>query len=329
MPATARNPASAATERVLHSSPGMGAFRVVLGVASVAVLLLGCAAERPGEDPLIDTRSADPVVTSRTTATLGGSAGLVRLGQAFRASGGAEGLAPEVVAGIQFNIVVAALEQWYERTLGCSPDGLLTTDALSLEARFDETCDGLVRPTGRFTASVEVEQAPCDGAQDMCAVAIAWTLVFDGLELASPLRASNPTYDGTLGLRSPLDADARMTWRTGPDFAMAFGVGTLAYASEASWVYDDDTDCIDADFSGRMRLVDVDPALDDLDARIGEIVLEVEGYRRCGEACPEGGSVNVIYGFGEVLRWAYDGGDEARVRGPRGRAFDAPLPCAM
>lgn len=110
---------------------------------------------------------------------------------------------------------------------------------------------------------------------------------------------------------------------------MAFGVGTLAYESEASWLYDRDTDCIDADFAGRVRLVDLDPSLDDLDARIGDIVLEVDGYRRCGDACPERGDVNLLYGFGEVLRWPYEGEENARVTGPRGRSFDAMLPCAM
>ena len=326
---TPRNCEVGDPERDVHNRWSMSVLRRVVSGLTIAVSLLGCDAEGSDEAPLVDTRSADPVVASRTSSTLTGSDGLVRLGQAFRATGGAVKLAPEIVAGIQFNIVVAALEQWYERTLGCSPDGLLTTDGLRLDATFDETCDGFVRPSGRFSAEVEVEQGECEDDDGMCAVAIVWTLVTDDLELASPLRAFNPEYNGTLSLRSPLDENERMTWRTGSDFSMAFGIGTLAYESEASWLYDRDTDCLDANFSGRVQLVDLDPSLDDLDARIGEIVLEVDGYRRCGDACPERGDVNLLYGFGEVLRWVYDGGEEARVTGPRGRSFDAPLPCAM
>lgn len=295
----------------------------------LAAAVAACEGAVSEEEALIDTRAADPVVALRSSSTLGGAASLARFGQAFRArEQSVIDIGPTAVAYLQFNVVVATLEQYYERTLGCAPDELLTTGDLTLTATFDDRCEGLVRPAGTLTASVAVEETPCDDDDGQCPSAIVWTLEAEGLSFSNPLRRFEPTFDGLLTLRSPLVDAEPMTWNTGSDFTMTFDIGSIAVESELSFFYDRQTQCLEGDLSGRLRLLEVDAALDDLDQRIGEIVVEVDDFYKCGEMCPERGDVNLIYGYGEVLRWFYDGSDEAHVIGPRGRELDVVLPCS-
>ena len=295
----------------------------------LAANLAACEGDA-ADDALIDTRSADPVVAIRGGSILAAAATLARFGQTFRANEqSVVNLGPEAVATIQFNIVVATLERYYERSLGCAHEGRLTTDDRSLTATFDESCDGPVRAAGVLVASVAVEQAPCEDDDGVCPSGIVWTLRAEGLSLSARLRQFAPVFDGSMVLRSPLVDAEPMTWTTGSDFRMTYDVESISVESEASFFYDRPTQCLEGSLAARLRLVPGPEGMDDLDTQIGEIVVEVDDYSKCADMCPERGEVNLLYGFGEVLRWVYDGSEDARVTGPRGREFDVTLPCGM
>jgi len=296
----------------------------------LAATLSACEGDAPGDDPLIDTRSADPVVALRSGSALTAAATLAKFGQAFRANEqSVVDIGPEALATIQFNVVVATLEQYYEHSLGCPPEGRLTTDGLSLTATFDDTCDGLIHAEGVLVASVEVEQEPCDDDDGMCPSGIVWTLQTEGLSLSNRFRQFTPIFDGSMALRSPLVDAEPMTWSTGSDFRITFDIATISVESEAAFFFDRPSQCLDGSLAARLHLVPGPEGMDDQDARIGEIVVEVDDYSKCADMCPESGEVNLLYGYGEVLRWFYDGSEDAHVTGPRGREFDVMLPCAM
>ena len=70
----------------MHERGVMTTWTRAAWTALLATTLAACEGETPVEDPLIDTRSADPVVALRSGSTLSAAATLARFGNAFRAN---------------------------------------------------------------------------------------------------------------------------------------------------------------------------------------------------------------------------------------------------
>ena len=99
----------------MHRGSAMSIRRHAAWLVLLAANLAACEGDA-ADDALIDTRSADPVVAIRGGSILAAAATLARFWQTFRANEqSVVNLGPEAVATIQFNIVVATLERYYER----------------------------------------------------------------------------------------------------------------------------------------------------------------------------------------------------------------------
>lgn len=175
-------------------------------------------------------------------------------------------------------------------------------------------------------ATARVETEPCDTGS--CATAVLWDV--DLGEMASGLRGLPPIrFSGPAELRAPVDPAARMQWTTQPGFTLETPLGLRFGAlSTATWSIDA-ASCIEVDIGTRLALEDgPGDEQDELDERLGDVVVSGRSLRRCPGQCPERGRVELSFGAGQVLAWEHDGSGTILVQGPRGRELEAQLPCA-
>jgi len=178
-------------------------------------------------------------------------------------------------------------------------------------------------------ATARVETEPCETGS--CATAVLWDV--DLGEMASGLRGLPPIrFSGPAELRAPVDPAARMRWTTQPGFTLETPLGLRFEAlSTATWSIDAD-DCVEVDIGTRLSLEDgpgdEQGELDELDERLGDVVVSGRSLRRCPGQCPERGRVELSFGAGRLLAWEHDGSGTILVQGPRGRELEARLPCA-
>ncbi|MCH9683807.1 MAG: hypothetical protein K0V04_20415 [Deltaproteobacteria bacterium] len=171
-------------------------------------------------------------------------------------------------------------------------------------------------------AQARIETVDCDTGT--CAAAVVWDI--DIADLASGVVGFNKVrYAGPVEVRAPLSPAEPMQWQTQPGFVVHSRLGprfeTLA---TTSWIRDDD-ECITVDMGARLTL---EERADDLDERVGDVVLSVRGLQRCPGSCAHAGDVQLTFGTGQVLAWTYQGGGSILVTGPRGRELEVQLPCA-
>lgn len=287
-----------------------------LGLA-LGLCLGGCELAEPDAD--------DPTLRARAVVhgnqAVDGTPRLASIGTLFRVAPGLDPSEPEQARQLAVRAVHDRLAATFE-VVGC--DAELETD--------DDTTVGLALRGCRLLvwtldaeleARAEVVTEPCE--TEPCPVtAIAWDL--DIAELSSRvLGLPGTSFSGPAQLRAPVDPAQPMRWETFPGFVIETRWGRrLDTVSTASWTVDEDN-CVQMDLGARLSLEDLD---DDIDQRVGNVVLSVRGLRRCPGRCESAGDVQLSFAAGRVVRWSHDGDDTITVITPRGRSIEVSLPCA-
>ncbi|MEX1367792.1 MAG: hypothetical protein AB1Z98_31980 [Nannocystaceae bacterium] len=287
-----------------------------IGLA-VGLGLGGCElAEPDADDPTLRTRA---VVDGNQAVD--GTPRLAYVGALFRAAPGLDPSDPDQARQLTVTAVHDRLAATFE-VIGC--DAELDTD--------DDTTIGLVLRGCRLLlwtldaeleARAEIVTEACE-TEPCAATAIAWDL--DIAELSSRvLDLPGTSFSGPAQLQAPVDPAQPMRWETFPGFVIETRLGRrLDTVSTASWTIDEDN-CVWMDLGARLSLEDLD---DDIDARVGNVVLSVRGLRRCPGRCESTGDVQLSFAAGQVVSWSHDGDDTITVITPRGRSIEVSLPCA-
>ncbi len=170
--------------------------------------------------------------------------------------------------------------------------------------------------------TVRVETSSCEAGE--CPTAVVWDL--DITDIASGLLDfPKVRFSGPAEVRAPVTMGEAMQWQTFPGFVTQTRIGLrFDTLSTASWIRDEN-DCITLDVGARLSLESLD---NELDERIGDVVLATRGLQRCPGRCAHAGQVQLTFGAGQVLGWTYEGAGRVRVRGPQGREVEVQLPCA-
>lgn len=293
-----------------------------LATALVIASLLGAC--DPGEPADDDSALQDARAVAHGTGSLDGAPRLVYLAGQFALPPGLDPTDPEAVLRDAVMAAHARLSLAFA-AIGC--EATVDTDG---QARITLALSGCTLAVFTIDAELEavarVEIEAC--ATGTCAAAVVWDV--DMAEMATAVRGRPPTrFAGPAELRLALDPAERMQWRTLPGFTLETPLGRrFDTLSTTHWRVDAD-DCVELDMGARLSL-DVRPgeALDEIDERIGDVVVSARGLRRCPEQCPLAGRVELSFGAGQVLAWEHDGGGTILVEGPRGRRLEAELPCA-
>ncbi|MEM6997156.1 MAG: hypothetical protein AAF721_42015, partial [Myxococcota bacterium] len=182
---------------------------------------------------------------------------------------------------------------------------------------------------GDFRAELTIETGPCPADETKeCSAAVRWSLGAPNFAVGKAMDEESSRFVGPVVLRdSIIDPDEPMTWETQTGFSLQAVDGEkFATRSTASWQVDPETNCMDISLDARLEL----PAIEDeaIEAiEIGEIVISARDVYYCTTHCPTRGEIEMAYGRGSILSWAYDGSAEVDVTGPGGREFTATLPC--
>lgn len=286
-----------------------------LGLA-LAIGMVACD-EDPAPTEQVD--AADIVVAERSNSSLKATVNLAHVADIYHARDVSDiPLTPVQVQGLAVLGLVYSLDHVYQ-AFGCEP--MIETDNQTfVQATFVGCSTLFLELEGTARADVSViadEQGRPTG--------IDWLV--DGTEFSihNPRQEFNPLFRGKLRLTTPLDGGP-MQWETGiggERFEIDLEIGRFDARSLASWTIDEN-DCVTMDLEAQLTRLDVE---DDLDEQIGDIVVSVDRLRQCQDRCPESGSVNLVYGAGEILQWTYTAENVVKISGPRSRRFEATLPC--
>jgi hypothetical protein len=291
-------------------------------MTAMAMALAACDPQSPFDDD--DEALRDARAVTHGAGSLDGAPRLVYLAGQFVLPPGLDATDPDALLRDAVAAAHARLVLGFA-VVGC--DAVVDTDG---EARISMTLSGCTLLLWSIDAELEavasVETEPCDTGT--CAAAVRWDV--DLAEMATGLRGLPPTrFSGPAELRAAVDPSERMQWQTLPGFVIETPLGRrYDTLSTASWSIDAD-DCVEVDIGARLSLEErPGEALDDIDERIGDVVVSGRGIRRCPGQCPEAGRVELAFGAGQVLAWEHDGSGTILVQGPRGRELEARLPCA-
>lgn len=312
------SPVSFMSPRSSHWRPIVGA-----GLAFALSSAAACDEEEPA-DTTSDTE--DRIVYEHTHKTLAAVPLLAYVAELFKGDPSWRSLDPDAAARIAVAVTRARIDLVLgsfqcEREFDSNGTSMLSGSFTSCQlANFDLE--------GDFSAELAIETGPCpDDVERECSVGVRWTLGSPEFTVGNEKNGSS-SFSGPVILRdSILDANARMTWETQSGFSLQAAQGEqFTTRSTASWLVDDDTNCMDISLDARLELPEIaDEAIESIE--IGEIVISAADVHYCPTHCPTSGNVEMAYGRGSILSWAYDGNDEVVVTGPGGREFSAGLPC--
>jgi len=305
--------------------------RSTLPAALALALVCGSACDEQEQEP--DTTEAEErIVYENTHKTLATVPLLMYVGELFAADPSWGSLDPDVGARFAVSVTRSRIELILS-SLECERD--LTTDGETwLAGTFANCRVSEFDLGGSFYAELEVETGECQGEpvnpnneDNECLSAVRWTLGENDLAVTDQARDGVSRFLGPITLRDTVDEQAPMTWETAAGFSVQAADGERFGArSTASWTLDKDTNCLDIDVDARLEL----PELETEEygpIELGEIVLSASAVHFCPTHCPTRGGIEMSFGRGAILSWAYDGSDEVEVTGPMGRSFKAPLPC--
>lgn len=279
-------------------------------VGSTTVMAMassGCDVEPPDDDTVM----RDARAVTHGAGSLDGTPRLASFGNLFALPPGLDASDPEVLRA-QAVLAIHARLGFSFAAVGC--DATVETDGQTRVSLALESCNLLL-----WSIDAELEAVARVEAD-----VVVWEL--DITEMATGLRGLPPSrFFGPAELRAPLDPDLPMQWSTQAGFVIETPQGRrYDTLSSASWTTDAD-DCVDIELGARLLLEERE---DEVDDRIGELVLSARDLRRCPGRCPESGRVELSFGTGQLLAWTHDGGGTITVQGPRGRTLEARLPCA-
>lgn len=287
------------------------AVAVLARIGLVALLASASGCDGGDDDEIAST------VAERTADAVAAKTKLALIGQVFDVARGlgdldAEAAAPVAIAGLRQNLEPLVKQ-------GCVTT-LESDDRSYVHAVFDGCVVRFLRLDGDIRMELAFETASC--ATGECVSAAVWST--DDFALAfGPRLPGRPELAGPMQLRAPTAGDAAMAWTTEAEFTVSNLFGTFASPSRARWSVDA-MGCVEMDLVARIERVDEPEAR--RRRRIGTMVAEVAGLRRCPRACPEAGHVWLSFGQGTLLEWDY-GTDEVEVAGPRGVRFAQALDC--
>lgn len=280
--------------------------RPVLAAALVA-LAAGCSDPADQEDVAVDEASY----------ALASSMDLVGLSNSFEASPLLGVLPVSLARPRLLGDVRGALLASVGNRLCVDVETVDREDAAYVSVTYDQCPAGLlwlVEIDGALRADLEIETAPCSTGE--CPSAIRFRLSTEYLRIGSRLGTRFTELRGSWELYDPIAAGLATEWDS------VFSVRnhlrrSLAVNSHASWLVEAGcvTLSIDADLTVAER--------QDLET----IAVSAREVTTCRNQCPSSGEVQIAYGLGEILRWAYTGANTAVVTGPRGRRFEIALPC--
>jgi hypothetical protein len=280
---------------------------------------LGACDPEPQTDD-VDVALRDARAVAHGSGTLDGTPRLAAFGSLFAAP---PALPVADLDAVRRDTVVAVHARLAATFAAIGCDAAVDTDG---QTRVSMTLAGcrllLWSIDAELEAVARVETEACDAGT--CAVAVVWDA--DITEMSTGLIGRpRSRFLGPAELRAPVDLAEPMEWRTHPGFVIETPMG-LRYdtLSTASWRLDAD-DCVERVLGARLSLEERE---DELDERIGDLVVSARELRRCPGRCPESGRVELSFGAGQVLAWTHDGSGTVRVRGPRGHELEARLPCA-
>lgn len=297
----------------------VGMRRCALAMVALATMVACDPETSPNDDAQRDARAV-----AHATGPLDGAPRLIYLAGQFVVPPGLEATDPDALLLETVATTHARLSFGFD-ALDC--DATVETDG---QARISMTLSGCTLLLWvvdlELDAVARVETEPCETGT--CATAVLWDV--DLGEMASGLRGLPPVrFSGPAELRAPVDPAMPMRWATQPGFTIETPLGLrFETLSTATWSIGDD-DCVEVDIGARLSLEERQGGeLDELDERIGDVVVSGRGLRRCPGQCPERGRVELSFDAGRVLAWEHDGSGTILVQGPRGRELEASLPCA-
>jgi hypothetical protein len=261
---------------------------------SAALAVVACTTDDPG-----DSEDAAETVASAVES----SSELARLTAPLQATPDLQGLPPP--QAIQQKIDDAASKF----RLLVANDGCLAiaTTPTSIAVTFTACRFALVfRIDGSLSASVGFE---LDGIGRPAVLVLH--LASPGLVVVGPLRSRRLAGDFTL--RHPVAGVAPVIADVQLDFDNDAGAA-LALSAHAEWTIAGS--CATVTGGGQIT-----------GTAFGAVAIAERDVHACRNTCPDAGTVELSFGRGELLRWAYTGAGTASVIGPRGRALEVPLAC--
>jgi hypothetical protein len=280
---------------------------VLAAVLVAALTTPGCMAPEDDESVVVDEASH----------ALAASLDLVGISDSFEVSE-ALALVPVSLARARILLDVrAALLASVANRLCVNVEIVDSATETSVVVTYDDCPAGLLRLIeldGSLRARLELETAPCGTTE--CPTAVRFTLSTDYLRIGSRFGTFFTEMEGEWSLYDPLAPGLPTEWDS--RYAVRNHLEhSLALRSRASWLVEGlcVTLDVDADFQVTQR--------EDLRT----IAASARDVRQCLGACPSAGEVQIAYGRGKILTWAYTGMDTALVTGPRGRRFEVALPC--
>ena len=201
---------------------------------------------------------------------------------------------------------------------GSTPCITIDSDNSSfVEAKFDQCGSGDVPVDGVIRAGIDFETEACDLGQ--CASEVIYQL--DPIDLS----AGGNRFAGGFELRDSVDPSEPMSSSGSWTLTSADG-SSIGLDTGASWRRD--LLCVDLEWDATLTLNQ--EAQDLLGTELDSIAASARNIRRCLGQCPQaGGTLDVAFGQGDVLRVEYNGSATARVTGPLGVDFDVALPCGQ
>jgi hypothetical protein len=276
-------------------------------LASALVAALALAFAACSDDASADGEAEDVLATGGGATALEASTELSRLFVPLEASADLAMLGPDAARARKVQDAATAF-----RGLVTDPACVtVTTDAATyLDVAFERCRLALLLTLdGSLHAGVAIEAAGGVPSRVVASVTI------QGLVLTGPLRTRR--LSGALELRqviqpqgAPVEVEA--------DLGLAGDAGTVALRLAGERTVDGE--CVT--LTGGAQLSG-EPL-----GELGPIALSGQQVRRCRDACPVSGSVELSYGRGTLLAWTYTGAETASVIGPRGKRIEVLLPCA-
>jgi hypothetical protein len=280
---------------------------VLAAVLVTALATSGCMA--PEDD--------ERVVVDEASHALASSLDLVGITNSFEVSE-ALALLPASLARARILLDVrAALLASVANRLCVTVDTVDSATETYVAVTYDDCPAGLLRLIeldGSLRARLELETAPCGTTE--CPTAVRFTLSTEYLRIGSRFGTFFTEMEGEWSLHDPLSPGLPTAWDSRYSVRNHLE-HSLDLRSRASWLVEGlcVTLNVDADFQVTQR--------EDLRT----IAASARDVMQCLGECPSAGVVQIAYGRGKILAWAYTGMDTALVTGPRGRDFEVALPC--
>jgi hypothetical protein len=212
--------------------------------------------------------------------------------------------------------VVTRVESLFA-SLGCAPPGIVSDGAGSVDistARCESSLGVLLE--GQLHLGLDFATAPC--GPDLCPTAATWTV-----ETAAGAPAPFRFGFGRLlvDLTSPILIDDPLVVDQ-PIAARASDVTQIAEDSATSARFEITWQ------RGSCTVPTLNVILSDASAPdVYPIVVSADDLTGCPTTCFAAGDLSLSYASGFILNWTFDGTDTARVTGPKGVKFSAPLSC--